>query len=175
MTGVQTCALPISSSATATLTCSTTGITITDGTEALTAIAAGGTLTKTNAFRFTVANNITNQLQANFKITITSGTYTWEYNFTQTFYAPALSFGDIAISDPTGNNNGKLDPGETATLSIPLNNSGGANSPAGSATLTCTTTGITINNGSASFTAITAGSSANLTFTIQVFYTLLRI
>jgi len=164
-----------SSSATATLTCSTTGITITDGTEALTAIAAGGTLTKTNAFRFTVANNITNQLQANFKITITSGTYTWEYNFTQTFYAPALSFGDIAISDPTGNNNGKLDPGETATLSIPLNNSGGANSPAGSATLTCTTTGITINNGSASFTAITAGSSANLTFTIQVFYTLLRI
>ncbi|MBP8704738.1 MAG: choice-of-anchor D domain-containing protein [Candidatus Cloacimonas sp.] len=155
-----------SSSATATLTCSTTGITITDGTESLSAIAAGGTLTKNNAFRFNVANNITNQLQANFKITITSGTYTWEYNFTQTLYAPALSFGDIAISDPTGNNNGKLDPGETATLSIPLNNSGGANSPAGSATLTCTTTGITINNGSASFTAITAGSSATLSFTI---------
>ena len=124
-------------------------------------------MVKNNAFRFTVANNIQDQLQANFKITTTSGTYTWEYNFTKTFAAPALAFGNITISDPTGNNNGNLDPGETATLSIPLNNSGGANSPAGSATLTCTTTGITINNGSAGFNAITAGSSANLTFSIS--------
>ena len=156
-----------SSSATATLTCSTAGITITDGTETLAAIAAGGTLIKNNAFRFTVANNIQDQLQASFKITTTSGTSSWEYNFTKTFAAPALAFGNITISDPTGNNNGNLDPGETATLSIPLNNSGGANSPAGSATLTCATTGITINNGSASFNAIASGSSANLTFSIS--------
>jgi len=157
-----------SSAATATLTCSTSGITITDGTESLASIAAGGTLSVTNAFSFTVANNIANGLSAAFTITMVSGSDSWVYNFSQTFNAPALAFGSVTISDPTGNNNGRLDPGETATISIPLSNSGAAASPSGSATLTCSTTGVTVNTGTASFTAISASGSASLSFTVTI-------
>ncbi|HPS39773.1 MAG TPA: C25 family peptidase C-terminal domain-containing protein, partial [Candidatus Cloacimonadota bacterium] len=151
----------------ATLTCTTPGISITDGTESIAALAAGATSSVTNAFSFTVANNIVNQLTASFTITMVSGSNTWTYPFTQIFNAPALAFGSLTISDPApGNANGRIDPGETVTLTIPLNNTGAAATVAGSASLTCGTTGITVNNGTASFTAISASGSANLSFSI---------
>ncbi len=152
------------SNITATLTCSTSGITITDGTETIASLASGASTTITNAFSFTVANNIANQLSASFLITMVSGANNWTFPFTQTFNAPALSFGNITISDPTGNNNGRIDPGESFTVTIPLNNTGGAASPAGSATLTSPTTGITITTGTANFTAISASGNASLSF-----------
>lgn len=155
-----------SGTTTATLTCSTSGITITDGSETLAAIASGGTLTVNNAFTFNVANNIVNGLTANFTITMVSGSNTWIHNFTQVFNAPALAFGNLSISDPTGNNNGRLDPGETVTVTMPLLNSGAATSPSGSATLTCSTTGITVNSGTANFAAVSASGNTNLSFTL---------
>jgi len=95
-----------------------------------------------------------------------SGHDPWTYNFTQTINAPALAFGNMTISDPTGNNNGRLDPGETVTITMPLNNNGGAASPNGTATMSCATPGITVNNGNASFSAISAGGVSNLTFSL---------
>lgn len=155
--------------ATATLTCATAGITITDATESIASLAAGANVTKTNAFTFNIANNVANGTVANFTITTTmSGQSPWVHNFTITINAPALAFGNMIVSDPTGNNNGRLDPGETVTITMPLANSGAAASPAGSATLTCSTPGITINTGTANYTAIAASGSTNLSFSITV-------
>lgn len=152
---------------TATLTCSTAGITITDGSEAIAALAAGASVTQTNAFTFNIANNIANGTMAQFTITSTmSGQSPWVHNFSQVINAPAPAFGNMSISDPTGNNNGRLDPGETVTITMPLNNSGLAASPSGNATLTCSTPGITVNTGTASFAAISAGGTASLSFSI---------
>ncbi|HPN41307.1 MAG TPA: C25 family cysteine peptidase, partial [Candidatus Cloacimonadota bacterium] len=151
----------------ATLTCSTPGITITDGAHSIASLAAGASSTATNAYSFTIANNIANGTVAQFTITSTmSGQTPWVYNFSLTINAPALAFGNITIQDPSGNNNGRLDPGETVTLVMPLNNSGLASSPSGSATLSCSTPGITVNSGSASFSAISASGSASLSFGI---------
>jgi len=156
-----------SGATTATLTCATAGITITDGTESIAALAAGASVVKTNAFSFTVANNIVNQLSADFTITITGTGGPWVHNFSQVFAAPALSFGNMVVSDPApGNNNGRLDPGETVTITMPLSNIGAAASPSGSATLSCATTGITVNTGTASFSAIAAAGNSNLSFSI---------
>jgi hypothetical protein len=155
-----------SGTTTATLTCATAGISITDGTESIAALAADASVLKTNAFSFTVANNIVNQLSAAFTITMVSGTDTWTHNFSQIFNAPSLAFGSMTISDPLGNNNGRLDPGETVTITMPLNNTGAAASPAGSATLSSPTSGITINTGTANYTAIAAAGSTNLSFSI---------
>jgi hypothetical protein len=96
-----------------------------------------------------------------------SGTSTWTHDFTQSFNAPSLAFGNITISDPSGNNNGRLDPGETVSITMPISNSGAATSPTGSATLSCSTTGITINTGTANFAAIAAGGSTNLSFSLS--------
>lgn len=152
---------------TATLTCSTAGITLTDATETIASLAANASSTINNAFSFNVANNIVNQLSAAFTVTMVSGTETWTYNFNQVFNAPALAFGSMTISDPSpGNNNGRLDPGETVTITMPLINSGAATSPTGTASLSSPTSGITVNTGSVNFAALAASGSTNLSFSI---------
>ncbi|MDP2172552.1 MAG: C25 family cysteine peptidase [Candidatus Cloacimonadaceae bacterium] len=156
------------SNITATLTCSTTGITITDNTESIASLAAGASVTRTGAYTFNIANNIAHATSAQFTITMVSGADTWVHNFTLAINAPVLAFGTMIISDPTpANNNGRLDPGETVTISIPLNNTGGAASPTGSATLSSPTTGITIGSPTANFGSIAATGSVNLGFTVS--------
>ncbi|MDD2544490.1 MAG: C25 family cysteine peptidase, partial [Candidatus Cloacimonetes bacterium] len=144
------------SNVTATLSCATAGITITDATESIASLAAGASITRNNAFAFSIANNVADGTLAAFTITMVSGTNSWTHEFNLELNAPVLSFGNITISDPSGNNNGRLDPGETVTISIPILNGGGAASLSGSATLSCNTTGITVNTGTANFSAIAA-------------------
>lgn len=156
------------SNVTATLTCSTPGITITDATETITSLVAGASITRTNAYAFNIANNIVDGTVAEFAITMISGSNTWTHQFNLELNAPALAFGNFTVSDSGGNNNGRLDPGETVTLTMPLLNNGGAASLSGNATLSSNTTGITINTGSASFTAIAAGASQNLSFSLSI-------
>ncbi len=154
------------SNITATLTCSTTGITITDNTESITSLAAGASVTRTNAYTFNIANNIANGTVAAFTITMVSGSDSWTHNFTLSVNAPALAMGNMIIQDTSGNNNGRLDPGETATIIMPLTNNGNAAALSGSATLTSPTNGITVNSGSANFSSIAAGLSTNLSFSV---------
>jgi agmatine/peptidylarginine deiminase len=151
---------------TATLTCSTTGITITDNTEYITSLAADASSTINGAFAFNIANNMVNSTVANFTITMV-GSSTWTYNFSKTINAPVLAFGSMTISDPSpGNGNGRLDPGETVTVTMPLNNTGAAASPSGNSTLTCVTSGITVNTGTANFSSIAASGTTSLTFSV---------
>jgi len=151
----------------ASLSTTTPGISITDANEALGNLVAGATITRNNAFAFNIANNIADGTVAAFTITMTSGTNSWEHNFNLPISAPALAFGNVTISDPGGNNNGSLDPGETVTVTMPILNEGGAASPNGIVTLTSPTTGITINSGSANFSAIAANGSGNVSFSVS--------
>ncbi len=152
----------------AVLTCSTSGVTITDGNHTIASLAAGATSTADNAYAISIANNVANGVVANFTITMTmTGNTPWVHNFSKTLNAPALAFGNMTISDPApGNNNGRLDPGETVTITMPITNGGAATSPTGSATLSCVTSGITVNTGTAGFAAIAASGSTNLSFSI---------
>lgn len=50
----------------------------------------------------------------------------------------------VTTSESVGNGNGRVEPGETANLTIPLNNLGLANATAISGTLTTSTSGVTI-------------------------------
>lgn len=151
----------------ASLSTTTPGISITDATEALGNLAANASITRNNAFAFNIANNIVNGTVAAFTITMNSGSNSWTHEFPISINAPELSFGVSSISDPSGNNNGKLDPGETVTLYIPILNGGGAISPSGLVNLNSTTSGITITNGNASFVAITAGGNRSVNFTLS--------
>ncbi|MGC9362806.1 MAG: C25 family cysteine peptidase, partial [Candidatus Syntrophosphaera sp.] len=63
--------------------------------------------------------------------------------------------------------NGILDPGETATVTIHLENVGDIPCPAGTATLACSTPGITINSGTDTFPVIPAGDYELLSFNIS--------
>ncbi len=149
------------------LSCSTAGITITHNTITIPFLAANASTIIDNAFALSIADNIANGTEANFTITMTMSGYTpWTYEFFRIISAPALQFGNITIYDPTGNNNGRLDPGETVTISLLLNNIGGSVSPSGTATMSCSDSGITINNGYAVFSSIPASGNTTLSFNL---------
>ncbi|NLK49474.1 MAG: gingipain R, partial [Candidatus Cloacimonetes bacterium] len=154
------------SNVTATLTCSTTGITITDNSETIASIGAGASIVRNNAFAFNIASNIPYGTVAMFKITMVSGSETWEHNFTLGINVPLISFGDYTISDPTGNNNGNLDPGETATFSITINNNGNATSATGFVVLSTFLAELSISPSQMSFPAIPASGSTSVDFTL---------
>ena len=141
-------------------------ITITDNTHNYGNIAAGQAINGANAFAFNVANNLPDLHNVIINVSAVSGTDTWNSNFTVPGYAPVLGMGLLVISDPSGNNNGRLDPGETATITVPIQNTGHSVSPVTSVVLTTTSPYITINTGTSNPGQIAAGSSANAIFSI---------
>lgn len=152
---------------TATLSSGSPYVTVTQANAAYGTVVGGGSAVPGTTFSVQVASQVPNSHMVDFVVDITSNEGTWQQYFSLPVYSPTLGFGSFSVSDPTGNNNNVLDPGETVTITIPITNTGGAPSPAGSATLSCSTTGVTVINGNASFGAVAAGGSINLNFTVS--------
>ena len=129
-------------------------------------IAAGQTILATDVYSITVANDIPDEHEALVNIAATDGNDIWNSSLSLTGYAPVLTAGTISISDPGGNDNGRLDPGETVTITAPVINDGHSLSPSASAILTTSSPYITINSGSSALGQIAAASSANAVFNI---------
>jgi hypothetical protein len=152
--------------ATATISESDPWINITGNTASFGTIAALGSAINTSGLNISVLNGCPNNYEATVTAVINCAGYSFTRNFTILLNAPTLAFGSVTIQDPSGNNNGRLDPGETVTITMPLNNTGGSPSVSGSSTMSCTTPGITVNTGTANFTAIATGGTAYLSFSI---------
>ena len=157
-----------SAALTLTLSCSTTGVTLTNNTHQTDAIAAGVTVDIHSAFGIQLADNLLDGTELNFSLSITSGTQSWTHEFVLIAKAPALALGDILVNDSTGNNSGTLDPGENVNLIITILNNGAAASPAGSVSLSSPTTGITIGTSSIDIQSIAAGASIQVSFPVSV-------
>jgi len=109
----------------ATLTVDDDYITINDDSEIYGYVAAGATVNKQEAFSFDIAANIPDQHVVVFNLICESEGDIWESDFEITVNAPIPQIGDMVIDDnATGNGNGQLDPGETATLIISASNIG---------------------------------------------------
>ena len=119
-----------------TLTTASEYITITNGSVDFSAIAANGILDITEAFTFTVSNEVPNKTPIDFLVTITSGSDTYESHISMKAYAPEFEIVSVNIIElENGNGNGRLDPGETARLKFMVKNNGGANSHVTNATI----------------------------------------
>ena len=79
-----------------------------------------------DVFGLDIAEDIPDGHSMAFMMTATNGDESWESGFNITGYAPELVFEDFTILDPSGNNNGKLDPGETVEILVSLMNDGAA-------------------------------------------------
>ena len=127
-----------------TLTSESEYVTITNGTADFSAINSDATLDLNEAFSFTVSDEVPNKTNIEFTITITSGSDTYENHLTLKAYAPVFKIGSVSIVEVNGNGNGRLDPGETVTLTFPIENKGNADSWETSATLEINNTFMTI-------------------------------
>jgi len=99
-------------------------ITITGGSASFGNIAAGATVTISNAFAIEAAENIPDGYSASLKLNASDGTEVWESYATVQAHAPKLKFVSYIIDDTNGNNNGFLDAGETAGIVVTIENSG---------------------------------------------------
>ena len=95
-----------------------------------------------------------------------SGALQWESSFALTVHAPIIEFDRIAISDPLGNGNNWLDPGETADLIVFITNEG--SSPVNNLDGDITTLDpyVTINTAAASYGTVQPGDNPSATFNV---------
>lgn len=143
-------------------------ITIDNGTAQFGDIAPNGTLTVENAFSFTVADNVPDNTSNLFTITVTNGDNEYVSNLTMKSYAPVFKLGDMTITEINGNGNGRLDAGETATLSFPIKNEGHADATATEAVLEMLSPYITIEENRVNFENVDAGETLTATYDIAI-------
>ena len=152
-----------------TLSTTDTYVVIADDYEDYGNIPGSTTASIFNGFSFDVADNIPDQHEINFDIEITSDSKeTWTSNFSIVVNAPVLEFGNLVIDDNVGGNgNGRLDPGETADIIVPVANNGHSLSPIAGANLSSLSSYISINTGSTSLGQIVAGNTVEALFNIS--------
>jgi hypothetical protein len=131
-------------------------------------IPEGQTSLVEGAFAFTVDELIEDQHVVNFEMEITDGTEVWNSTFNITLNAPVLMIHSYYVDDSFGNNNGRLDPGETADIVVPNANEGGCEAVNTMAEAATSSGLITLNNTTFDVGTIGAGETANAVFNITV-------
>jgi hypothetical protein len=153
----------------AVLSSSSPWVTITDATEPYGNINAGASVTISNAFAFTVSSSVPDMTNAAFVLTASDGSDVWNSNINLMLHAPSLSIPSVSVSDNTGGNgNGRLDPGETADLIYACYNAGTSASLTGTASVTCSSPYITINNTTSPASVMNPSAGINASFSISV-------
>lgn len=142
-------------------------ITIADGEEDYGTIPAGETVTVTNGFRVSALENLPDLHIAMFGLDATgSSKDTWSSSFVLPGHAPVLAMLDYVIGDAGGNGNGRLDAGETATITITAENSGSAEAYNVTGTLYSDNEYVTITGSPNVYGDMTSGGSSAQSFEI---------
>ena len=131
-------------------------------------IPAGQSVLANNAYLFTVADDIPDEHEVFVNVTATMDNMSWTSYLSMISHAPVLSSGGLTIYDPDGNNNGLLDPGETATIIIPITNNGSSMSPDATASLVAINSYITLNTTSVDLGPIDIGETLEASFSVTV-------
>ncbi|MFP4469863.1 MAG: C25 family cysteine peptidase [Bacteroidales bacterium] len=153
---------------TVTMTSADPFVTVTDGTEFLGTIDPDELVTMDDAFAIDVDENIPDNHSVTFELSSSNGTDTWVSYISIKGHAPKLEFVDFIINDAAGNNNGLLDPGETASMVITVENSGSADAYDVEALLTSSDPYVSVLTGEAQVIGdLTAGTDGTCTFTVS--------
>ncbi len=109
-----------------TLTCNDEYITINNDYAVLGNINPDEVVSLTDVFELSIAENIPDNHTMAFTILANDGTNEWTSNFSFNGHAPVLAYVDFVVLDSDGNDNGKIDPGETVEIVVSIQNTGSA-------------------------------------------------
>jgi len=154
----------------ATLSTLDTNINFSDFSENFGTIGANQSSTMVDAYEFSVSDNIEDQHYVVLDVNVVGdpGTKeTWDTSFGVVVNAPHFAVGNLTINDSGGNNNGRLDAGETANITIETTNDGHATSPDATGTLVSNSY-VTINTGTYDFGSFDTNQSKFAVFNITV-------
>jgi PKD repeat protein len=141
-------------------------ITITDNSAYYGSIAPGATAVVTDGFAYSVANNIPDLHSVSIEVTSTNGMDTWVSYISIGAHAPVLEYLDYVLADPTGNNNGKFDPGETVDLTVSIENSGSSGALNVLGELIENDPYVTVNSSQLSFGNLSGGEQASNVYSV---------
>lgn len=159
----------IANSVQAKLTTTSPYITMTDSLETYGNIAVSASLLKSNAFTFHVSNSVPDGTSATFNLTITdNASHTWTSTFVKTINAPVFEIYNLSVNDATGNNNGRLDAGETVQVTVTGKNIGHAAATTVGGTLITSTPDFTITGSPLNIGTVAANGNINAIYTLAV-------
>jgi len=142
-------------------------ISVTDSTELYPSVPSGSWVTIDNGFTFTVSDTIPDMHPITFMVTAISGT-SWYSNFVLTAHAPQIVIGDLYLTNESLAVNGRLDPGETADLNIPVSNTGHSSCSDMDASLLSMGPYISVSNPSTNIGNIPLNGSQTAVFHVEV-------
>ena len=153
---------------TATLTSTDPYIIVTDNSYTYGDIPAGSVINGDGAFEITIAEDTPDGYSGMLEIEFTDASKaSWVSSMSIVLHAPVMDLGEYTILDVTGNNNGKIDPGETVNLAIQVVNDGSSDAYNVTGQLSCTDPYITINVGNQPYGNIDAGQMIEKVFSVS--------
>jgi hypothetical protein len=148
----------------ATLSSTSSRVTLLDTVESFGNIPASGTATCPDDYGFSVASGTPDGEALPFTLTITDGNSRteWISNFSIVTAAPLVIYASSAADDPLygGNDSGCIEAGETIVVSLSLKNTGSAAATGLSATITTSDPYVRINAGTAGIATLASGATA---------------
>jgi len=142
-------------------------ILISDSTEIAGNIPGNESVTLTDAFNLTVADSVPDGHLVNFIVKSEDGDSVWNSQFYMTAHAPILEFSGYTIDDSEGNDNGQIDPGETVTIFVAVQNSGSSGAFNVMTGLSCPDSYISISSEMQDGGDLDSGESAELAFSVS--------
>ena len=133
------------------------------------AIVPGGTATINSAYAFAIAAFVPDQHKAQFVLQITDGSDTWTSNLYITVNSPELSLSaDFLIDDSqSGNNDGILDPGETAIIKTNISNEGSSAVSNVNIGIVSGDPYLVINTATVNIASLAAGATSEYSFSVS--------
>jgi PKD repeat protein len=130
-------------------------------------IPAGSIVNGADAFEISIAENAPDGYSAMMEIEFNDNSEaSWISSVLITLHAPALELDNFTILDGSGNNNGKLDPGETVNLVVGVINNGSSEAYNVTGILACTDSYITINLNSQPYGNLEAGGIVEKAYSV---------
>lgn len=145
---------------------------ITEGSVSGPALPSGSAISLQNVFSVEVHPLIPNHHQAEFTLSYNSFDGSWSRTLMLTAFAPELKVLAVNIND---GQNGILEPGETASLVLTIQNAGGARLTDIAATISSQHPDLTVLQGSASHAELLAGENWDAIFMIELSTTALPL
>jgi hypothetical protein len=144
-------------------------IQITDSTESYGTMAAGEIKVIPGGYSLKVSDTIPDGLKVKFRVQVTGSDTIWNSHFTVESHAPSLKIKKLTIVDnENGNNNHRLDPGETLELQVLTENNGDFPCYMTRATLSTTSGVVVLHNDSVFLDTLAAGATGTAVFLLSV-------
>lgn len=121
-----------------------------------------------NAYTFHVSDSVPDNTQLSFNLEVAGNEDVWSTSFKLTARAPVFEINSFMIDDEDGNNNGRLDPGETADILIDTYNAGGSDAIEAFAEIMINDPYVTVNSSTHAFGTFDFSSTQYAAFNVTV-------